>query len=117
MKVLLVDDELFCLSVAQKFLEDAGYTVIAAHSVNEAISLLDQGIDIVITDILMPNKLGYELITHIKNSDNPIPVIAVSGGFENAVDDYVHQAEIFADVAIAKPLHKDNLIKTVKTLI
>ena len=118
MRVLLVDDEPFTLGVAYKFLSDAGFEVTTAGHVDEAIKLIEKKtFDVVITDILMPQRLGYELIHHVKALEKPIPVIAITGGFENAIADYVNQAELFADVALAKPLHRDNFIKTVQALI
>ena len=117
MRVLLVDDEPFCLSVACRFLEELGHSVTAANSVDEALNLLNSvEFDLVVTDIVMPHKLGFELIQYIKTMDKSIPVIAVTGGFENAVEDYVNQAEIFADVALAKPLYKDSFAETINAL-
>lgn len=117
MLILVVDDEPFCLSLTYKFLKEKNHTVVTASQVDEALQILENmDFDMVITDIIMPNTLGTELIRHIKASDRPIPVVAMTAGYGNATQDYVNQAEMFADAAIAKPLQKDQFLDIVETL-
>ena len=117
MRILVVDDEPFCLTLTYKFLKEKNHTVVTASQADEALQIMESmDFDLVITDILMPNTPGTDLIRHIKESDKPIPVLAMTAGFENAQEDYMNEAEMFADAAIKKPLHKDQFLEIVETL-
>lgn len=117
MRILVVDDEPFCLTLTYKFLREKNHSVVTASQVDEALQILETiEFDLVITDILMPHTSGTDLIRHIKASNKPVPVLAMTGGFENAQDDYLHEAEMFADAAVSKPLHKDQFLEIVEAL-
>lgn len=118
MKVLIVEDEPFCHELIKRTLESAGMQTHSSHNVEEGINALkEQDFDLVITDIIMPGRHGTELIQHIKDCDYPLPVLAVTAGYENATEDYVNQAEMFADKAISKPFVKSELVKIVEDLV
>lgn len=117
MRILVVDDEPFCLTLAYKILRANDHVVVTASQVDEAIQILEKmDFDLVITDIIMPNANGTELIKHIKASDKPLPVLAMTAGFENAQSDYLIEAELFADAAVSKPLQRDSFLELVETL-
>lgn len=117
MKILVVDDDPFCVSVAKQMLTDSGFQVLVAGTVDEALELLSfNEFGLILCDVLMPGKLGFELVEHVKNMDHPIPVIMMTAGFENAQNDYVFLAEMLADRAMAKPLHKADLLSAISDL-
>ena len=64
----------------------------------------------------MPEKTGIDFMEHLKKENVGIPILAITGGVENAIDDYVNFASLIADKAVAKPLVKDNLIEMIKEL-
>jgi DNA-binding response OmpR family regulator len=70
----------------------------------------------VITDIVLPEKDGTELIKYIKASGDTLPVLAITGGVENAAEDYRHYADFFATKTLVKPIQKDVLLQAVKEL-
>jgi two-component system response regulator HydG len=78
--ILVVEDEPVVRNLLARAYIQSGYTVVAAESAEEALTLLAEGnIDFVITDIRLPGMNGTELIAKIKENFSDIPVIAVTG--------------------------------------
>ena len=78
--ILVVEDEPVVRNLLVRAYIQSGYTVVAAESAEEALTLLAEGnIDFVITDIRLPGMNGTELIAKIKENFSNIPVIAVTG--------------------------------------
>jgi DNA-binding response OmpR family regulator len=118
MKILLVDDDGFIREMVKTMLEPEGYELAMCGSVDEAIATVEsQPFDIIITDLLMPQKTGMDFIQHLKRNKNATPVLAITGGLENAVDDYVNIGDLYADATLAKPIGKDMLIETITRLV
>jgi two-component system cell cycle sensor histidine kinase/response regulator CckA len=97
--VLLTDDDPDVRSVVQRILGRAGLTVHAADSPQEAIELfreLDGGVDLLITDVLMPDMTGKQLAEQFLALDPYLTVLYMSGYTENSIvhhgvlDDGVH---------------------------
>ena len=80
-RVLIIDDEELVRLTIRQMLEDAGHTVAEAENGNAGIrKLADFEADLIITDLLMPNKEGLETITEIRSSHPELKIIAMSGG-------------------------------------
>jgi two-component system, cell cycle sensor histidine kinase and response regulator CckA len=80
--VLLVDDEGAVRRFAMRVLERAGFKVYEARHGAEALDLLREGVapvDVVVSDIVMPNLNGVELLLQLKSSHPELPVILMSG--------------------------------------
>lgn len=116
MKILLVDDDDLILDLLSGVLERAGYTADIRSDAGSAIATLkdDGSYDLVITDIVMPGEDGTELAKHVKQMEKEIPVIAITGGVENAVDDYKNYADMFTDETLSKPFKPDDLLEAVE---
>ena len=66
-RILVIDDEKMVLHVVQQTLERHGYDVLSTNDGNEGIRLCrEEEIDLVITDIIMPDKEGLEIILELK---------------------------------------------------
>jgi len=77
--ILCVDDEENQLAVRKLVLENAGYSVLAASSGQQALDLLAHNqIDLVLSDHLMPGLTGTELARQIKARNPDLPVILIS---------------------------------------
>ncbi|MGC8595908.1 MAG: sigma-54-dependent transcriptional regulator [Candidatus Kryptoniota bacterium] len=88
LKILIVDDEERSLKVLKINFQDK-YDVLVAKDGTEAISILDrENIAVVLTDMRMPRMTGLELLGHIRDKFNWIPVILITayGSVENAVE-------------------------------
>ncbi|KAK9863485.1 hypothetical protein WJX84_009824 [Apatococcus fuscideae] len=80
-KVLLVEDDLFTLKCTSKLLQQCGYEVVNATNGKEALALLNsrEDIDMVLTDVLMPEVSGLQLMDELRNARwRDIPVVAMS---------------------------------------
>jgi K+-sensing histidine kinase KdpD len=118
-RVLLVDDEPDALEMMASALSTCGATVMSASSAQEAIRMLAQSdIDVLLSDIAMPEQDGYELIREIRAMHPPhvarIPAAAVTA----CVRDDERERAIAAgfQAHIAKPVHPLLLAKTVAAL-
>lgn len=118
-KLLIVDDEvLFTQAMASLFTHE-GFEVTVANNGKEAIASLSRQLpDVIITDILMPESDGIELLFHLKSNSNKVPVIAISGGGRINAINYLKMAERFgAAVSLNKPLSFDELLLAVQSVL
>ena len=86
--VLFVDDEESILKVASEYFRRRGYQTLTARNGNEALSILElEKIDCCFTDINMPGMNGLELSENIRQRDNTLPVIVMTGypSLENTI--------------------------------
>lgn len=79
-KILVVDDDPICLTVMAKGLEKAGHEVIRSPSARDAIELFQSGnpgIELVVTDLMMPGVDGFDLLRHLRGDERlkALPVI------------------------------------------
>lgn len=79
-KILVVDDEEGVRQSLQMLLRGEGFEVLEAADGRRVIERVgEEGIDLVIMDILMPNKEGIETIIELQRKDRSLPIIAISG--------------------------------------
>jgi DNA-binding NtrC family response regulator len=106
LSILVVDDEPDIRLLVQQWLEAAGHAVGAVANGSQASVALQQGrFDLVITDVLMPDGDGVDLITEISRTHPAVRVVAISGGGRyTAGSDYLELAKaIGAHAAVLKP--------------
>lgn len=78
--ILFVDDEESILDIANEYFQQKGYRVVTARNGVEAVDVLvKEKVDCCFTDINMPQMDGLELAEHIREMDNTIPVIVMTG--------------------------------------
>ncbi len=80
--VLLVEDEPAVLKMTQRILERQGYVILAANTTDEAIRLAEEhagGIDLLLTDVVMPNLNGQELAARIREGQPAMKCLFMSG--------------------------------------
>lgn len=111
--VVVVDDEPGMLKVASKVLESAGFRVSEAASAEEALALIRKHwklIDLLLTDIVMPDVNGFELADQVSEIDRGIKALFMSGRVE-----VLEQAlQVPADRLIRKPFRSDELVRAVR---
>jgi putative nucleotidyltransferase with HDIG domain len=79
-KILFVDDEQSILDISREYFQRMGYKVLTAENGLKALEIInDKGVDCCITDINMPNMDGLELAGKIREIDNTIPVVIITG--------------------------------------
>ena len=116
--VLVVDDDIAALASARAVLSAAGYTVHEALSGQHALRrIMANPPDLLITEILMPDGDGIELIGAVKLSHPHMRVIAVTARrYMRRLDLLELASKLGADAILEKPLGADSLLTTVAGL-
>ncbi len=115
--VLVVDDDLNHLALAEKFLSKCGLIVIVAHSVDMAEAMLvDARPDIILLDIDMPGRDGWHFARTLRDGEYPTtPIIMISG---HAHEEGLHRNELgIHDAFFAKPFNLDDLLVQIAELL
>lgn len=115
-RVLVIDDEQLARFTMREILESAGHEVVEAKNGKQGISFQRaESFDIVVTDIIMPEKEGVETIIELKRDYPTLPIIAISGGGRTRNLDFLKIAEQYgADRILAKPFSEEELIEAVE---
>ena len=117
--ILVIDDDTQIRSMLRRVLEREGYVVEEARDGLEGLRIYRENpADLVITDIIMPNKEGIELIKDLLQEFPGIKIIATSGGGTMAPQLYLGLAEgLGVDQVFAKPFDIKELLTAVKALL
>jgi len=117
-KILVIDDEPHILLMLKKMLERAGFEIDIASNGKEGLELFRKyPTDLVITDIIMPEKEGLETIREMKRLQPGLKIIAMSGGGKITADNYLQTAKLFgASRIIEKPFTQQQMVDAVKDL-
>jgi DNA-binding NtrC family response regulator len=117
--ILIVDDEPGIRELLCLMLEAAGHTVVTAEDGIQAPKILaSQPIQVVITDLLMPERDGLEFITEVRKKFPEVKIIAMSGGGHIARDSYLRIAKNFgAHVLLEKPFSQSGVLGAIETVM
>jgi len=115
---LVIDDDLTLLSAISGWLEDEGYQVMGATDGQQGLAKFERAAaDIVVTDLIMPEREGVETIMAIKALKPATPILAISGGGRIGADEFLKLAKgLGADAALAKPFRRADLLAAVQAL-
>ena len=118
-RILLIDDEESILKMLEIFFKREGFDVEVATDGGKGLAInCKSRVDIVVTDILMPHKEGFETIREFRQEFPDVKIIAISGGGRNGADTYLEFAKTFgADKTFAKPLVLSVLREAVEELL
>ncbi len=118
-RILIIDDEPYILLMLKKMLERAGYEVDLASNGREGMALFEKATaDLVITDIIMPDKEGLELILEMKKQRPALKIIAMSGGGRISPESYLECAKHFGAARVfQKPFRQKELMLAVRELM
>ena len=114
-RIVIIDDEDPVRAMLRDVLEEEGYEVAEAADGWCGLQLLTTApADLVITDILMPDKEGIETIREVRADHPNVPVIAMSGGGAVGNLDFLQLARDFgAAEVLQKPIRIDKLLDAV----
>lgn len=117
--IMIVEDENEVREMLKDALSRRKYTVIEASNGLEAMSRFKPSVvDLVITDILMPEEDGLKVIMQLKEKKPGIKIIAISGGGKIGPAIYLNIARTLgADEVISKPFSLQNLITKIEGLL
>ncbi len=117
--VMIVDDDQQILRLLAEIIEKEGHQIVSAEDGEQAFQQFQKHpIDLVITDLLMPNKEGLELIQELRSIRPELKIIAYSGGGQMKPDNYLDFAKgMGADRVFSKPIPIKELTAAVADLI
>ena len=115
-RILIIDDESQIRSMLRLMLERVGYEVIEAADGMEGIrQYRDNPADLIITDLIMPNKDGIGMIIELKKEFPKVKIIAMSGGGVNRPEGYLDGAKkLGATRTLTKPIDRDEMLSAVR---
>jgi DNA-binding response OmpR family regulator len=118
-RILVIDDDKAVRRTLSIALSSAGYQVIEAKDGKEAMRLWrDQGADLVITDIHMPDKNGLEVIMELRAFSRSIPIIAMTDGGRTKQLGHLGDARLLGAVrTVPKPFRLDEMLATVRATL
>lgn len=116
MRILVVEDERDLNRIICKKLKVEGYSVDSCYDGEEALTYIDgANYDIIIMDIMMPKKNGYEVLAQIRKEKIATPVLFLTA--KDGIEDRVKGLDLGADDYIVKPFHFDELMARVRAMI
>lgn len=116
-RILIVDDEEVIRKFLRIHLTKLGYEVTEAEDGEKAIEKIGEGkFDLIICDVMMPNKNGWEVIKEVKSNPelNEIPIILLTA--KNDDVDMFKGYESGANYYMTKPFTKDQLLYGLKLM-
>jgi two-component system response regulator CpxR len=111
--ILCVDDNEQALSIRKVMLETRGYRVLACSNGEQALEAFRRGgIDLVLTDLIMPGVDGSRLIDEIKSLSPQTPAVLISGRIK------IYERETLADVFLSKGMYEPaELLERIRVLL
>jgi len=117
--VLVVDDSTHIVEFLSELLRREGHSVVSANSGRQAAAILDSvAVDVLITDVLMPDGDGIELLNRVRREGRPVPrLIAISGGgrYVNSTNCLTIAAGAGAQVCLQKPFTDVELLAALES--
>ena len=110
-RILVVDDDELTRQVIHQMVETLGHQATSAASGSEALNACrEHSFDLVVTDLLMPDQDGIELIRELHRLRPELRILAVSGGGQVTATNYLTSARMLGAVGVlAKPFSRTDL--------
>lgn len=110
--VMVVDDNAIFLEFVENLLERLGFATLSAPDGQQCLDTMAKAtVDLVLTDIFMPEMDGIELMRHISERHTQVPVVGMTGDFGRVKRPYLRAMEALgAKAVLAKPFTSDELI-------
>lgn len=118
-RVLVIDDDEQLRALLSQILERAGYAVVEASDGGAGLKLFRaQPVDLVITDLIMPQMQGIETITELRRDFPHLPLVAISGGGRGTRADHLSIAKQLGVLrTISKPFSRDEILQAVREVL
>ena len=115
-RIIVIDDDVQIRVLLKEILQQEGYEVVDAPDGLEGVRLYRENpADLVITDIIMPEKEGLEIIRELRTDFPEVKIMAISGGGRIGPEPYLQIAErLGAKSILTKPIERDELIGAVR---
>ncbi len=118
-RILIIEDDDLVRDYLVDVLRRAGYEVEAAADGQAGVEMFrTRTMDLVITDIIMPEKDGIETIMDLRRDNAHLKVMAISGGGRTEPENYLNSARLLgADLTMKKPFSNKELLAAVAELL
>lgn len=113
--ILIVDDEPDIRDICKTYFEFEGYSVSTASNGQEALAMLDASIDLMILDIMMPEKDGYAVVKEMQSRNLDIPYIYLTA--KTTESDAIYGLMLGADDYVKKPFSPRELVIRAKNIL
>lgn len=117
--ILLIDDDDVVRTMLRLLLAHHGHTVVEARNGREGLQLFPTArADIVITDLVMPDIEGFEVLAELRKKMPSVRILVITGGVRGKAANYLEMAlHLGADRALAKPFSHDELMAAIDRLM
>lgn len=117
--ILVIDDDKLMRLAVARILISAGYNVAQAADGDEGLHMYREGeFDLVITDLIMPDKEGIQIIRELRKENSKIRIIAMSAGGRGGAMDYLKWARLMgAKQCLSKPITREDLLNAVTSVL
>lgn len=120
-EILVIEDDTEFSEILCKMLARRGYGVTKAKTGRDGINRFkEHPTDLVITDVVLPDKDGIHVILDLQKVLPEVKVIAMSGGGHSATgEEYLDDVQLYCNVqhTLAKPFHHDKLFKMIRKIL
>jgi len=118
-KILVIEDDDSFRNVLVQMLSKSGYDVRQAGDGNQALEVCAQfDPELVLTDIIMPDKEGLETIQELLALNPALKIIAMSGGGKFGPDSYLPLAlKLGAKASLQKPFMREEMLNTISSVL
>ena len=118
-RILVIDDSRTITELLWNCLSSEGFEVITAENGNEGIKAIEEyQPDLVVTDIIMPERNGIEVVMYLNLYYPDTRVIAMSsGGTISAQDHLINIEKLGADFALKKPFSSEELLSAISNVM
>ena len=117
-RILIIDDSEIDRMILEEILVQAGYKVTQASDGKEGMEIFRaQTFDLVITDMIMPEKLGIEVLLEMNEDFPEAKVIAISAGDEYGLELDLDMAREIDVPTISKPFQPEEILDAVRKLL
>lgn len=118
MRILVIDDDANIRGILAEMLTTAGYEVVEASNGKEGVRLYrDAPFDLVVTDLLMPEKDGLEVVMELRKDFPQVKIITLSGGGAYGNSSLETSKALGAARALLKPFMEDQLLEAVREVL
>ncbi len=118
-RILIVDDVVHIAKIIEKILTKEGYETAVCHDGQQAIEKLKKSkFDIIVSDVIMPNKDGFDILNYLEEEKLDIKIIMMTGGgVKISAVETMRAVKDQANVVLLKPISKEDLLTAIESVV